>query len=76
MKWMIAEQRSDVDPAVNRLFYHRSIRIPGSVHRRAHLVSRNNLTAALRGQVRQGGALVLRLGLFCQHRRHLSSADS
>ena len=40
----------------------------------ADLVSRDNLTAALRGQLRQGGGLVLRPGFFGPHRPQLALA--
>jgi hypothetical protein len=41
-----------------------------------YLVSRNNPAAALRGQIRQGGAVVLHPRLVSQHRRHLASLGS
>jgi hypothetical protein len=53
------------------LLCHGRVRVLCGVHRSTDLVSRDNPTAALRGQLRQGGLLVLRLGPFCQNRRHL-----
>jgi hypothetical protein len=57
--------------SIRNLLYRSRVCVLCGVHRSADLVSRDNLTAALRGHLLQGGALVLRLGLFGQHRRHL-----